>query len=424
MIFLVGARRSGTNWLQRVVGAHPAVAVVPSETYLFSRGLQPLRERFHQGVRNSPGTGSIYMDERDLLDAMRDFCDKVFLPFLVASPGASRLAERTPEHATCLDLIGSVYPDAHVVQIIRDGRDVARSLLNQRWPSAPKSMEDAAEEWRFSIETAETGSRALEHYHTVRYEEMLADPLRHVKALYEQLGLPADAALVEAALIEAEVSYNADPRVPLIGTGKWQKTFSPADYETFMRVAGQSLARLGYDTAVPPALGAPRDVSVKDRDPGGKAPRRSKVLGRKAEKDLEASQRAFSREVNARAGTIQQMLDRIVAAVNGRRMHELEDMILPSVLVRVVEPDADWSGRGQEAWSKLSETIQQDRALDGRQIKGDMSVSVPTATALMTYETEPKCLELRIVAASFKRERIAGFTYYAWSIDSGRGTPA
>src|SRR5437867_3952052 len=36
MIFNLGARRSGTFWLQRIVCAHSDVAEIPSETHLFS----------------------------------------------------------------------------------------------------------------------------------------------------------------------------------------------------------------------------------------------------------------------------------------------------------------------------------------------------------------------------------------------------
>ena len=125
MIFLVGARRSGTNWLQRVVGAHPDVALVPSETYLFSRGIAPLAERFHQGVRSSPSTGVMYMDAAELTDALRDFTDRVLAPFLDGVPGASRLAERTPEHVTCLRLIGSIYPAISLWLLSRPGARAA-----------------------------------------------------------------------------------------------------------------------------------------------------------------------------------------------------------------------------------------------------------------------------------------------------------
>src|SRR4051794_19181933 len=53
MIFNVGARRSGTFWLQRIVAAHPGVSAVPSETHLFSDGIAPLFSRLQHSVRSS-----------------------------------------------------------------------------------------------------------------------------------------------------------------------------------------------------------------------------------------------------------------------------------------------------------------------------------------------------------------------------------
>src|SRR5215212_5800458 len=129
MIFNVGARRSGTLWLQRVVAAHPDVAAIPTESHLFSHGIAPLLERFHHGARSSPHLGALYVDREVLLDAAREFCDRIFGELL--DPGKRYLAERTPLHVLHLDLIGSIYPDASYVHIIRDGRDVARSLVSQ-----------------------------------------------------------------------------------------------------------------------------------------------------------------------------------------------------------------------------------------------------------------------------------------------------
>ena len=82
MIFNVGARRSGTYWLQRIVCAHPAVAEVPSETYVFSHGVAPLMERFQhdeRGIRRR--SASVYADRERLIGAVRNLCDTVFGEF-------------------------------------------------------------------------------------------------------------------------------------------------------------------------------------------------------------------------------------------------------------------------------------------------------------------------------------------------------
>src|SRR5687768_11824026 len=96
MIFNVGARRSGTFWLQRIVTSHPEVCAVPSETTLFSDGIAPLLRRFHHGARSRPQAGRLYLDRETLLDATRDFCDVALGAQL--EEGARYLAERTAMH--------------------------------------------------------------------------------------------------------------------------------------------------------------------------------------------------------------------------------------------------------------------------------------------------------------------------------------
>src|SRR4051812_1353323 len=167
MIFNVGARRSGTFWLQRIVTAHPDVEGVSGETYFFSHGIAPLFERFKHGVRATPAVGRIWMDRDQLLDATRDFSDRVLLSQF--ETGARYLAERTPAHGEHLGLIGELYPDARVVHIIRDGRDAARSLLAKQW--GPDTIEAAAREWRDSVVAARAAGF----------------PGRYVEVFYERL---------------------------------------------------------------------------------------------------------------------------------------------------------------------------------------------------------------------------------------------
>jgi len=410
MIFLVGARRSGTNWLQRVVAAHPDVASIPSETYLFSRGIAPLRERFHHGVQSSPGTGFLFMDKPELLDALRNFCDRALSPYLAAAPSASRLAERTPEHVTSLDLIGDIYPDAYVVHIVRDGRDVARSLLNQKWASAPKNIEEAAEEWRSCVESAEAGSRKLSRYRVIRYEELLRDPTRQVADLYEWLGVAKTPALVEAGIVESEIPYNVDPGAPALSSGKWRGSFSSQDIDTFMRIAGDALRRLGYEAPDIGVSDAPRE-ETSAAEAKEAAPKKRRFLARGTRND--DGEGPIEKKILSRTVEVQRLLDRVVSSINTRRLEQLSAMASRTIMVRVVSHDDDWKARGPTALARLAEVVERDEALDGRQIRGDFHSGVPTASAVMTFRDRNGQTHVRIVVATITgRDKVSRVTYY------------
>ena len=81
VIFLVGARRSGTNWLHDLLALHPRLVQVPSETHLFHT-LGTLSERFQHGLIGSPNTGAIYLPREEMLDSFRDLADRAFVPDL------------------------------------------------------------------------------------------------------------------------------------------------------------------------------------------------------------------------------------------------------------------------------------------------------------------------------------------------------
>src|SRR5437764_15470939 len=100
MIFVVGARRSGTNWLERILTAHPGVVAMPSETYLFSHGIAPLAERFQHANPGSPAIGRTFIERARFLDAVRDLLDTVFSERAHRAGAEARyLLERTPWHA-------------------------------------------------------------------------------------------------------------------------------------------------------------------------------------------------------------------------------------------------------------------------------------------------------------------------------------
>jgi Sulfotransferase family len=242
MVFSFGARRSGTWWLQRIITAHPAVAAVPSESFFFSRAIAPLLECFQDIDRDAPSTGTIYADRELLLDATRDFCDRIFGQF--AERGTQRIGERTPWHVEHLELMNAVYPDAYYIHIVRDGRDSARSLTSMDWFSG--SLEDAAAEWRRSVLAARDAERPA-RFLEVRYEELLSDPARLIPLIFGFLELDGGAAVLKAALAEARVERNTDPQTS-VGTEKWRALMSAEEQAVVLRVAGDALVAYGYTT--------------------------------------------------------------------------------------------------------------------------------------------------------------------------------
>lgn len=397
LIFVVGARRSGTNWLQRVLTAHPDVVGVPSETYLFSHGLAPLVERFQHAAVGSARTGFVYMDPDELRDALRAFCDRVFDGIREAlGPEAERICERTPDHVRHLDLMGELYPDGRFVHIVRDGRDVARSLRSQTW--GPTSVEEAAAEWRSAIEAARRSAASLEHYHEVRYEELLGDPPSQVEQLFGHLGLPASEETVETALLEAGVRYNVDRRAPEVGAGKWAEAFDADELGRFYEVAADTLRELGYET--PPAERAPR-----------RAPRRITARIASRVRGLLPRGRSDAVDVDPLEQT-QAAFHAFLEAIAARRWERLEGLLLPTAFVRLVGPHGAWEGRGEAAVDRLVEDLASDDALRGRQVRGDVYPAIPIFTLVAAYRTEDGGVHDRVLTVTAEGGRVSRIAYH------------
>lgn len=415
MIFLVGARRSGTNWLQRIVNAHPDVVGVPSETYLFSRAIRPLTERFQHGAAGSLSLGVIYMERRAFLDALRDFCDAIFLGLLDAlGPGAARLTERTPEHTTSLDLINDIYPDARIVHIIRDGRDVVRSLASQHW--GPGSIRQAAEEWKESVEKARADGGSSESYLEVRYEALLAEPRTEIRRMYEHLDLEVNDEILDAALIEANVLFNLDPGYASVGVGKWVDRFSTADLAEFNSVAGPLLGELGYAEVAPGPAG--EEVDDNGRSPAAPIPKVRRLrqvagqLVRVGRKD------GWARIADEAIFGAQTLADKFLGAMSIRRWSDMEPLLDPSVFVGIHGGDVEWRGRGGSALAALQAAVVDDVAFDGRQVRGDVYPAPSVMTVVATYEVDGR-LHDRMFVLTVEGDRIIRVAYYRFPLGTG-----
>jgi len=396
MVFCVGARRSGTWWLQRILMSHPDVAEVPSETYLFSRGLVPLGDRFQHEVKGSLQVGSVYMQRAAYIEALRHFCDAVFAPFL---EGRHYLVERTPEHALALDLIGEVYPDARVVHIIRDGRDVARSLVSQPW--GPTTVAEAADEWRSSITTARAAAASLAHYREVRYEALLADPARELSDLYTWLGLDVSPAVLDPAVQEAAVLANMDPSAPGVATGKWRHAWSPADLAAFDEVAGSLIDELGYGReAVPAGAGVTRRIASVAR----------RLRTRPTLPTPSPAPGAST--------TDQYVLDNVLSVIEQRQYDRLPALLTPNVVIRLIDGTREWSGRGADGIAELVDHLQRHEAGRRQQVRGDFYSSGSTYMAVLSHDGEHRN-QHSVLVVQVAGDQVTNLTYHDLGFSPG-----
>ena len=323
LLFVVGARRSGTLWLHRILASHPEVAAIPAETHLFSHGIAPLFERFQHGVRNSVLTGTVYVERETAIAKARELCDLVFEPHRA---GARWLLERTPFHVHELELIREVYPDARMIQIIRDGRDVARSLAVQGW--GPGTVAEAAREWRDAVNAGRDAEQPVDLYREVRYESLLADPARTAADLFAWLGLEAGEDLIERAVAESRALANVGPsKQGGVGAGKWRDEWSQTEIAAFEENAGELLAELGYPIATAERPGAGAIGAIEGRSAGR---RLGGAIGRRLRRRINGAGAVDPSHLH------QTLIDELISGLASRSREQLAELLADDAAVELI----------------------------------------------------------------------------------------
>jgi hypothetical protein len=281
--FIVGVARSGTTLLRLMLDAHPELAI-PAETGFIpavaglSGAADALREAVFQALTTAPTWEDLALSRETFRAALAEV-----EPFTVADGvrcfyrcyarlhGKARWGDKTPLHGLHLQTIQGLLPEARILHIIRDGRDVALSLRGL-WFSPGDSAEALARHWRERIEATRAQAAGCRHYLEVRYEDLVRDPRGVLRGICRFLELPFCRAMegyhrgARARLDEVRTRYRSDGTVliakeerlhlhrltqrrPDAGRiGKWRSEMSTADVEVFERIAGGLLRELGYDT--------------------------------------------------------------------------------------------------------------------------------------------------------------------------------
>lgn len=174
--------------------------------------------------------------------------------------GKVRWGDKTPYYVMHIPKLLEWFPDAQIVHLIRDGRDVALSLFGRRHDFHVYNTFFAAEYWESYVEKGHALGSTLppDQYLELRYEDLLAQPENTMRRLCAFLGEAYSAELFEVA------SVDAPTKTPLVhkplqadNAGKWRSRMTASQIRAFEGVAGKTLREFGYDLAspgMPPAL--------------------------------------------------------------------------------------------------------------------------------------------------------------------------
>ncbi len=308
VFFVVGFMRSGTTWLMRMLDAHPEV-LCRGEGRIFGAGWK--RKALKKNDVDRPAS-SLYEalldaeylrlwversvwsrdgDPREHIEAMTRMAAGYFMTRELLKSGKRLVGDKSPLlNDRMVREISRIYPEARVIHIIRDGRDVAVSAAFHLWNfgnvkegteiaekraayrADPEGfvrsgrsiftgdqLRTLASDWSsYTGGAAQDGPALLgDRYMEVRYEDLVADPERHMRNIFSFLGAVSDEETVAGCVRSQSFERlsggrgrgeeDASSFFRKGVAGDWRRLFTTKDREIFEETAGETLARLGYE---------------------------------------------------------------------------------------------------------------------------------------------------------------------------------
>jgi hypothetical protein len=283
-VFVVGAPHSGADLIGRALKTSPSFHVTLGQpsvlrvVYAFAR-----RPSMHQGRTQAAATvirdafaQGWQVTSHSCLECNRECRAAAGLAADAVGPcvdvrGLERFGDASPDLIYCAEALTYAFPDARIIQVIRDGQDVVTSMLadpvvmswfrpsfvnvdtefpnpffgieteedRELWPSLSPAARCALR-WRWSVRLAARLHHSLPagQLKTIRYEDLLSRPDDALAELSRFTGTTVPAA--EIRDVARTARQRGRPRRP---TGP---SFSKEDSVQIDKLAGEELRRLGY----------------------------------------------------------------------------------------------------------------------------------------------------------------------------------
>ena len=248
-----GCARSGTSILGELIAAHPQVKYVFEAHDVWNAADMGENESHRlTAAQASPST------MRGIRQWFQQQCD-----------GTRLLVEKNPRSVLRIPLIREVMPEARLVHIVRDGRDVACSMVpgcgGSRWEHLkPPSWQELSRRehgavrcafaWKEIMDIA-LADLADQPHLQVRYEDLVRRPRATARSVMEYLRLewtPSIADFCEYISNDTAGTYQAKHQLHWSRAdhreriGRWRENLTVEEQRTINDMLAPLLDRLGY----------------------------------------------------------------------------------------------------------------------------------------------------------------------------------
>lgn len=272
-IFIVGAPRSGTTLLSSMLNSHSKIAIPYESNFMVhcynKYGLTPdltngsdleaLVEEILSGYFVSKWEPTIRKEDLDF-DKCRDLPGLINEIYRCYAKKKGKLiwGDKTPGYTPDIRVLNKIFPHAKYIHIVRDGRDVALSLIQKNW--GPSNFPIAIRFWREMVTLCHVQLSMLpsDRYIELRFEDLIKEPEDNLRAICSLLGIDYEEKMISDYSSEFStlpdsvktIHGNLQGRPSEEQCFKWKNVLDGPDQAIAYEIAGDLLDRQGYDVSV------------------------------------------------------------------------------------------------------------------------------------------------------------------------------
>jgi hypothetical protein len=270
-VFIVGCPRSGTSYLYHLLLSAGGFAEFHTQMNVFDV-LEPIygdlsvpknRARMMNEWLRSKAFDASGLQAEKIKEAVLSGCRsgsdflRIVMEQIARIQGVDRWIDSTPTNIPHLLRIKKDFPDARIIHIIRDARDVALSLDKRGW-SRPlpwdrdKGLLAAGLYWEWIVRKGrKLGSLLGPDYVEVRYEDLVDQPAATLQRLAVFLQHDLDYGRIRQTSIGSVknplTSFKEDlERGQFTPVGRWRSKFPSHQLVLFENLVGDYMHELGY----------------------------------------------------------------------------------------------------------------------------------------------------------------------------------